>query len=135
MGIFHLHQYNMATIDKAFGEYKQLLSDLKNEDATKETIYEQLMAKEDNVLNLIGRVVDQKNTDLFKDSVFYNNSLFDILMKFANTWKAIMQEIFVEKRNLPSEFRGIFYSGDRKIYVGMMLVLVALVLFFIGSSS
>lgn len=125
----------MATLDKAYGEYKNLLKDLKNEDATKDTIYERLMTKEDNVLNLIGRVVDQKNQELFQDSVLYNQSLFEIMMKFANTWKSIMQEVLVEKRSIPHEYMEIFYLGDRKIYVGMMLVFIALLLFFVSSSS
>ena len=125
----------MATVDKAYGEYKSMLKDLKNEDATKDTIYERLMAKEENVLNLVGRVVDQKNKELFQDSIFYNLSLFDIMMRFASTWKTIMNELVVEKRSIPNEYMEIFYLGDRKIYVGMMLVLIALLLFFISSST
>jgi len=122
-----------VTTDQAYSEYKKLLADLKNEDATKETIYEQLMAKETNVLDLIGRVANQKNTSMFKETVLYNKSMFEIAMLFANTWKAIISEVFIEKQPLRN-YPLIFYEGERKIYAGLMLVLVALFFYFVDIS-
>lgn len=124
----------MASIESAYGEYKNLLSDLKNENATKDIIYEKLMAKEDKILDLIGRVVDQKNKSILQDSIFYNQSLFEIMMNFANAWKNIFNEVVIEKRDIQVEGLEIFYSGDRKIYVGMMILFIAIIFFFIDSS-
>lgn len=124
----------MASIENAYNEYKNLLSDLKNENATKDLIYEKLMAKEDKILDLIGRVANQKNTSLLKDSVFYNQSLFEIIMNFANAWKNIFHEVVIEKRSLKLEGLEVFYNGDRKIYVGMMIIFISLLFFFIDAA-
>jgi uncharacterized membrane protein YraQ (UPF0718 family) len=126
----------MASIDKAYIEYKALVNELKNDDSvSKESLYEQLMTKESNVLGLIGRIATEKNTKIFEDSIFFNKSLYEILMLFANTWKLIIHEVFIEKKHLPTYWIDIFYSGDRKIYTGMMLVFMAVLMLCVNASA
>lgn len=125
----------MASIDKAYGDYKDLVSELQNETVSKETLYEQLMSKESNVLGLIGRIANEKNTKVFENTIFFNNSLFEILMLFANTWKQIIHEIFIEKKKLTDFWMEIFYLGDRKIYTGMMMVFMAILMLCVDASA
>lgn len=112
-----------------------MVKDLQNEDTSKETLYEQLMSKESNILGLIGRIANDKNASVFANSIFYEKSLFEITMLFANTWKQIIHEVFVEKKSIALHWRDMFYQDDRKIYTGMMLVLIALLILCVQASA
>lgn len=123
----------MATIDKAYNEYKNIVKDLESE--SKETLYEKLMSKESNILGLIGRIANEKNSGVFQNTIFYEKSLFEVTMLFANTWKQIIHEVFVEKKSIAVFWNEIFYMGDRKIYTGMMLVLIAILILCVQASA
>ena len=123
----------MASIETAYGDYKDLVKGLAD-GASKDTIYEEIMAKEQNRIDLINRVVTQKQEAAAMSSLFYNNSLLEIAIAFAQAWRAIFTRLVVEKAPA-TQWQGILYDGDRKIYVGMMLVLVALFLYFVDASS
>lgn len=123
----------MSSIESAYIDYRDLSRSLDNGDASKDTIYEQIMSKEQNRIDLINRVVDQKNEKDMSTSFFYNKSLIDVCMLFASTWRNIFYQLVVEKNYKDSKL--ILYDGDRKIYSGMMLVLIALFLFFVNISG
>ena len=74
-------------------------------------------------------------TSVFYSSIFYEKSLFEISMLFANSWKQIIHEVFVEKKAIAVHWRDMFYQGDRKIYTGMMLVLIAIVVLCVQASA
>lgn len=124
----------MASIDKAYVDYKEIVKSLQNEES-KETIYEQLMAKESNVLGIIGRIANNKNINILENSIFYNKSVFEVVMLFANSWKEIINEIFIERKNLTVYWKDIFYTGDRKIYTGMMLLFFAILILCVNASA
>lgn len=124
----------MATIDKAYDEYRQIVKTMQT-DASKETLYEQLMTKEENVLGLIGRIANNHNADILAGTLLYNKSVFEILLLFANTWKQIIREIFVEKQSILTNYKHIFYDNDRKLYTGMMLIVCTIFVFFVDAAS
>jgi hypothetical protein len=122
----------MTSIETAYADYNDLLSSLDN-DASKGTVYEQIMAKEQNRIDLINRVVEEKNQKKWDSTIFYNNTVMDIAIQFASTWRTIFKQLFVDKRF--DQWQTILYDGDRKIYSGMMLVLIAMFLFFVNISE
>jgi hypothetical protein len=124
----------MTSIDTAYIEYKKLLSALETEDPG--TVYEQVMSKEKNVLDLMNRIVEKEHTDLLDGTVLYNRTLLEVMMLIANGWRSMFNQVFVEKSisGVPELF-DVFFNGDRKIYTGAMLVLIALVLFFVDISG
>jgi len=123
----------MASIETAYSDYRQLVSSLKEDDLSKADVYEQIMSKEQDRINLINRVVDQKSEQLWQGSLFYNKSIIDIVFLFASTLKIMFNEILVEKQF--DKLDTILYTGDRKIYSGIMLVIVAGFLFFMNISD
>ena len=123
----------MASIDNAYIDYRNLLKSLKDTNNV-DDIYQQLMEKEQSRVDLINRVVENDNNNIFKDTMFYNQSIVSIAMNFAAVWKEIFREFMVDKREIATWPR-IFYEGQRKIYTGIMVLLIALLLFFIQSAS
>lgn len=113
-------------------EYKSIL-DLLNKDVTKNDIYSELMNKEDNILNTVNRLSNTNLSSSIQDTLFYNKTLLEILSLFANTWTNILTELVNEDMYMyPMK---VFWDGDRKIFVGLMMVIIALFLFFIQISA
>jgi hypothetical protein len=106
--------------------YKEILSMV--EDQNKEEVYTALMAKEKDVLDTINRMVEQKPVTNLS---FVDQSLFDLVTNFALAWKRIYQEAVLYKQR---DVMALFYNNERKIYVGVMLVVIALFLYFIDTS-
>jgi len=123
----------MALFSNPVKEYADILQLLNNKSERKDDLYNALMDKEDNVLNTINRVANAKQTMDFQGTLLYNQSLLHVIALFGNTWKNIFYEIFIEKRY--KEMGVILTDGDRKIYLGIMIVLIALFLFLIDISS
>lgn len=123
----------MASIESAYGDYKDLVSQLAD-GASKETVYEEIMAKEQNRIDLINRVVTQKQDAAIQSNIFYNRNLIEIATEFASVWKIIFTELVIDKAPV-HRWQSILYDGDRKIYMGIMWVIIAFFLYFIDASS
>lgn len=107
--------------------YHDLLQLLKSDEASRKDIYSELMQKEDNVLHTISRVSSQERIKNLYESTFSHLSIKEILARFAFTWQNIFNELVVER--MFDHIIDIFFEGDRKIYVGMMVVFIGMFLF------
>jgi hypothetical protein len=123
-----------ASIESAYGDYNELAQSLLNGNISKDTVYEQIMAKEENRIELINRVVEQSSEKKWSDTMFYNKSIMEVIIMFASTWKTMFGELFVERRFDIDSLQHTLYDGDRKIYTGIMMVFIALFLFFVNAS-
>jgi hypothetical protein len=54
-------------------------------------------------------------------------------MRFFDVWNEILEDLM--KVKTPSDFTNAFFKGDRIIFIGVTLVLIALFLIFIQSSK
>ena len=94
------------------------------------------MEKEDKVLDVLNRMVKKDTTKSDKMLFFYNQSLIDITMKFSNNMVNIFEELFIERQFKSfNELQHILLDGDRKIYLGILVVLVGIFLFFVDISN
>lgn len=112
-------------------EYNTIL--LKMQNSPKTDLYNELLKKEDNVLTTVNRVVNHEQTKVINQELFYNMPLLNIIAIFANTWKNIFIELTVYRdfKNVIGIYE-IFTKNDRKIYVGIMLLLVVFFLFMVS---
>jgi len=119
----------MVSLDDAYKEYNKLL-DTKS--MSKDDVYTELMKKEDKVLDVMKRVSESEMNKKSDVILFYNKPVIDVIATCINTWRTIFHELVVEDgwKTLDK----VFWSDDRKIYVGMMIILIALVLFFVDTS-
>ena len=123
----------MASIETAYGDYKDLVKSLENGDS-RSNVYEQIMTKEQNRIDLINRVVEQKENKTWSDTLFYNHSLLEIATLFTTTWQSIFNELLIERRFDMESVQRIFYDEDRKIYTGIMMIFISVFLYFIHAS-
>jgi predicted AAA+ superfamily ATPase len=119
-----------STIADMYQEYKELEDELDAD--VPEMIYEKLMNKEENRLNLINRIVDYKSNSNIIASSILNDSLSNVMKKIVTSWWAIYTDIVYKQITDPLL---LFWAGDRKIFVGLFVVLISVVLFFMDISG
>lgn len=112
--------------EKEFG-YKDLVKLLDQSDP--QNIYEELIKKETRVLDTIDRVVNYSNEKQVKESEFLENSLNGIAHDFFWNMRLVMTELYDVKTF--QDIVRVLTKDDRKIYLGILAILVGLFLFFI----
>lgn len=107
--------------------FKTILEVIQNDanEASKKDIYTELIKVEDNVLNTLNRLAETSE-NAKTNQLSLNMSIIEFITLFINNWKNIYREIFLDKQY--NSFVHIFTSGDRKIFVGSMFILIALTL-------
>ena len=90
------------------------------------------MEKEENAINLMNRVAEEKLKNKEKSNTFLNLTIKEIFTVSIIKWLMIYNEV-VNFKNY--DLKKVFYDGDRKIYVGVMLIIIALILFFAEISN
>lgn len=123
----------MVSLDNAYMEYRKMIKLLESGENDKTEVYQKLMDKEQNVLDVVNRVAQKDQKEKQASKIVLNESILDLVMLFSNTWKNIFRELFIEQRF--HDAVSILYTDDRKIYVGIMLVLISFILFFIDISK
>lgn len=127
----------MSSIDpiNPIREYAKLIKLVEDDSrANLEDVYDKLMQKEEKALDLLTRVNNQQRLDNSSKAVFYNAPVLDIVNELISTWRIILREVTHEDQ-AASSIKQILWDGDRKIYVGMTVVLISLILFFIHTSK
>lgn len=114
-----------------YSEYKSLIDILDKSDAA--NTYEDLMKKETATLDTVNAVVNHYRDRRVENKQFVHMSLYEIYNLF-------FLEIPVLARDLKGvkDLKGaalVLMQGNRPIYLGILLVAVSLILFFIYSSK
>jgi hypothetical protein len=95
--------------------------------------YQSLMAKEKDVLEVVNRVVAYDSAKAATQDQFVNMSVLEIVHGFGQAWLDIVKDL--QYANDGRAALECFTKGSRGIYVGITLVLLALLLFFAHVSS
>ena len=111
--------------------YKELVRLLKNSDPT--TVYEELMTKEENVLRTIDRVINYSNEQELKHKEFTNQSIVDIIHNLFWNMQLMWSELYDVKTY--QDFTKVMFKDDRKIYIGILMLVICVMLFFIMISA
>lgn len=113
-----------------YSEYKEIL-DIAGR-ANVENSYQDLMKKEDKVLDTVNNVVKYYRDEDIKNGEFVNQGISTVITRYFDVWKEILDD-FTDTKN--KSFVNIISQDDRPIYIGLTLIIVALFLFFIESST
>ena len=117
----------MRPVDETNLEYAKLVKLLNGSDMS--SAYTDLMQKEERVLDTINRVVNYSNEKQVKATEFMNMSLDGVLHAFFWNMRLLFGEILAAKN--AQQLLKSLTKEDRAIYIGMLLVFVALFLFFV----
>lgn len=123
----------MGSVDGAYKDYQNLSRMLDTNILSRDDVYTELMNKENKVLDTINKVAEAQVIKRSTGSIIYNRPVIDVVATFVNTWKNILHELVIEEGYKHVE--SVFWEGDRKIYVGFMIVLIAFILFFVEISQ
>jgi hypothetical protein len=113
-----------------YSEYKEIL-DIANRTNVENT-YEELMKKEEKVLDTVNNVVKHyRDTDI-KNGEFINQGIYSIITRYFDVYTEILDD-FTKPDG--KSFIDIVSKEDRPIYIGLTLIIIALILFFIENST
>jgi hypothetical protein len=114
-----------------YGEVKEILEIASRKDVGNS--YQDLMNKEAKVLDTVSDVVKYYRDKDIKDGEFINQSLSIIAERFVGVWVEIVNGI--ASAASMSDMLQVIGAKDHPIYIGITMVIAALFLFLIESSS
>lgn len=114
-----------------YAEYKEVLDVLQKDNV--ENSYEELMKKEEKTLDTINNVVKYYKDIELADGQLINQSIHTIVMRFFDVWNNILEDI-VKIRSI-NDIWEVFTKGDRIIFIGMTLILVAFIIILLQNSN
>lgn len=106
--------------------YKSILASLNT--ASKEDVYLDLMQHEQNVISAVNDMANSETRNLMFQGLFENMSIVDLIALFANQMKNIFTEVVIDH-----DYRHVFDQKDRKLFIGVFLVLIAVIFYFLDS--
>ena len=110
-----------------YSEYKTLIDTL--EQSNQDSTYQEVMSKESKTLDTINRAIKVFKDEEVKHTMFVNKPIAEIVLKFLDTWIAIIKEI-TEKGYSMNNIVNIFNTKDRLVYVGISLIVLSIVFYY-----
>ena len=114
-----------------YSEYKALV-DILDKGELDET-YKELMKKEDKVLDTVNSVVNHYKDKKHEKKQFVHMSIYEIYNLFFLEWPLFLMDLYKVKG--VDDFISVISKGNRLIYIGVLLVLISFILFFIDNSK
>jgi hypothetical protein len=120
----------MSTAEKEWTRFGKLLKDERpiQLDSTN-TFYDELMSKEKRVLSTIDRYILERKEAALRNERFLDTPLSQIpVMLFKN-----LNDMLDDSGKVKTfkQFKAMFASGNRMIYVGILLILIAIFILFV----
>ena len=115
-------------------EYTNMLHALygDNKGHDLDEVYQELMNKEKNVLDTVDRVVNQKRRKSVRDEQFINMPVYAVVMRFGTVLSTLVSDV-VKARSVRKAWAAV-HREDRGIYVGLLLIIIALFLLIVQVS-
>lgn len=115
-----------------YSEYKSVVELLNK--SNQDTVYQDLMKKEDKTLDTINKVIKYYKDNDYKNKEFINISFWEAVMRFGDVWTELYTDLSNTKNYDMSIIR-IIMKDDRPIYVGITIIIIALIMLFIMISD
>lgn len=109
-----------------YSEYKSFVETL--EQSNHENTYEEVMRKEEKVLDTMNRVIRYHRDIDLKDKQFMNLPVAVAVQRFFMVLNDIFSELVNGKYDSLS---GVFTKGDRLIYIGALLILLSIFIYYV----
>jgi len=114
-------------------EYKDVLNMIQDPSYNKSDIYEQIMKKEDNALNILSRIAENEQRKDLKTDNFMEMSMMQIIASFADSWKRLYQEAILEPD--PKKIMAMMWTPKYRLNVGLMILMIALLVYLVDLSQ
>lgn len=121
-------------MDKYNDFLKIIQNKYENINLNSDGIYDELVKKENSILKTINRVIDfEKEKDNKKK--FIHLSLSKIYKNIFNNLNKILEELLKTKKLTTKKFKKIILKEKRIIYLGILLIIIAIYLALIELSD
>ena len=99
-----------------------------------DTLYEQILNKEELVRDTIDRVIEMKETEKL-DRLFTKKSLEDIVLNIFKILNSILEETNNTEKITFNQFKKIIKKENRVIYIGIFFIILSIALLLIEVSD
>ena len=113
-----------------YSEYKSLV-DVIEKSQNHENTYEEVMKKEEKVLDTMNRVIKYYRDVDIKEQQFVNMPISKVVYRFFNVWIEMFNELMDANNTKRVDFLSVFTKDDRLVYIGVFLVLLSVFLFYV----
>jgi hypothetical protein len=110
-----------------FMEYDDFTKLLKS--AEPEHLYEELIQKEDKLLQTLNRVVDYSNKKEMQSKEFINMPVKDVARGFMSSMLGLFEDL-VKMKTL-DQLIAAMMQADRIIYSGILIIIFSVILYFL----
>jgi len=116
-----------------YSEYSELADILARTDH--ETTYQDLMEKEEKVLDTVNSVVKYYQEKKRDKTEFVKMNIIDIINLFFTEWSLMIADISKINKGTLKFNTNLLLKNDRLIYIGLMLVMIAVIVSIIAATS
>jgi len=109
-----------------YGDYKSLLNVIQQ--SNQDNTYQELIGKEDRVLDTVNRVINFYRDEDAKENEFINYTISQAVYKFFNVWIEMFNEIM---NNNGKNIIETVTKDDRLIFIGIMCILISVSLYYV----
>lgn len=124
-----LHKYKVSNMLE-YSEYKSLV-DIIEKSQNHENTYEEVMKKEEKVLDTMNRVIKYYRDVDIKENQFVNIPVSKAVYRFFNVWLDIYNDLMDANTTKGVDIVSVFTKDDRLVYIGVMLVLLSVFLYYV----
>lgn len=109
-----------------YSDYKSFVDTL--EQSNHENTYQEVMKKEERVLDTMNKVIKHYKDQDIKERQFVNLPISLAVYRFFSIWTEIMDEILKDGMG---NILQILNKEDRLVYIGVMFVFLSIILYYV----
>ncbi len=117
----------MKSNETEFMDYNDFNSLLQS--SKPQHLYQELINKEDRLLQTINRVVDYSNRKELEAKEFLHTPVKDVAKGFMSSMLDLFEGMFKVKTT--EQLFALFMDADRIIYFGILIIVFSVILFFL----
>jgi hypothetical protein len=116
-----------------YSDYKSFIDTLtsSNHDFT----YQNMIEKEEKVLDTMNNVIKYYNDNQTKEKEFVNQSMMYIATRLFTVWNDIFADVIKLNSLSLSTIVDIFMKDDRLVYIGITLLIISVMLYYLKLTS
>jgi len=117
----------MKSNDTEFMEYNDFNKLLQS--SKPQHLYEELINKEEKLLQTLNRIVDYSNRKELESKEFLHTPVKDVAKGFMASMLELFEQMFKVKTT--HQLFSLLIEADRIIYFGILIIIISVILFFL----
>jgi hypothetical protein len=111
------------------------ISDKGNTYGMQDNVYQELMKKEGKTLDTINNVIKYYKDNDYKNKEFVTMNFWEVLIRFNDIWLEMWDDVtstaITGNINDTISFGSIIMKNDRPIYIGILIIIISIFMWFV----